>query len=359
MFDRYNPPASICIMRLSAIGDVCHTIPVVRTLQHYWPETKITWIIGKAEATLVGDIPDINFIIFNKADGLSAYKKLRTALKGQQFDLLLHLQESLRSSIATLFIKAKVKLGFNKQDAQDHQWLFCNQQIDFIPRQHYMDRLLQFTEKLELTPPEIRWDIPISTEDEKQALKLLPDGNPFIVISPCSSVVKRNWRNWTVEGYAAIADLAKTEYGLNVVFTGGPAQHEKLFGEKIQAKMNTTATNLIGKLTLKQLLATIKKSSAVISPDSGPAHMATTVGVPAISLFTTSNPNFTGPYYSKDWIVNKYPEALEKYNHTNVQDAPWGQRVRNPEAVELITVDDIAQKLATLPAATLSRKESL
>ena len=335
-------------MRLSAIGDVCHTVPVVRTLQHYWPETKITWIIGKAEASLVGDIPGITFIIFNKSDGLSAYNKLRKALNGQKFDLLLHLQESLRSSIATLFINAKIKLGFNKQDAQDHQWLFTNRQVDFVPRQHYMERLLQFTEKLELTPPEIRWDIPISSEDERHVASLIPHDKPFIVISPCSSVVKRNWRNWTIEGYAAVADLTFAEHGLSVIFTGGPSEQEKLFGQKIQAKIKTPATNLIGKLTLKQLLAIIKKSSAVISPDSGPAHMATTVGVPAISLFATSNPDFTGPYYSKDWVVNKYPEALEKFNSTNTKQAPWGQRVRNPEALELITVDDINQKLSTL-----------
>ena len=335
-------------MRLSAIGDVCHTIPVVRTLQYYWPKTKITWIIGKAEASLVGDIAGIEFIIFNKSDGLSAYSKLRKTLKGRKFDLLLHLQESLRSSIATLLIKAKYKLGFNRQDAQDYQWLFCNKEIDYIPRQHYMERLLQFTEKLELTPPEICWDIPISSEDENYVTSLLPDNKPFIVISPCSSVVKNNWRNWTIDGYAEIADLALSKYGLQVVFTGGPSEQEKLFGENIQSNMKTAATNLIGKLSLKQLLATIKKSAAVISPDSGPAHMATTVNVPAISLFTTSNPNFTGPYYSKDWIVNKYPEALKKYNNTNVKQAPWGQRVRNPDAVELISAADIDQKLAAL-----------
>jgi len=348
MYNRANPPSSICIMRLSAIGDICHTIPVLRTLQYYWPKTKITWIIGKAEASLIGDIPGVKFIIFNKADGLAAYGKLRKNLKGQRFDLLLHLQESLRSSIATLFIKAKVKLGFNKMDAKDQQWLFCNEQIDYIPRQHYMERLLQFTEKLELTPPEISWDIPISEEDEKYISTLIHTDKPYIIISPCSSVVKRNWRNWTTEGYAAVADLAYTKYGLNVIFTGGPGGQEKLFGEKIINKMQTSATNLIGRLSLKQLLAAIKKSTTVISPDSGPAHMATTVNVPAISLFTTSNPNFTGPYYSREWVVNKYPEALEKYNDTNIQQAPWGQRVRNPEAVKLITVDDIDQKLAKL-----------
>ena len=66
-------PESLCMLRLSAVGDVCHTLPVVRTLQAAWPETRITWIIGKLEASLVGDIPGIEFITFDKSKGLGAY----------------------------------------------------------------------------------------------------------------------------------------------------------------------------------------------------------------------------------------------------------------------------------------------
>ena len=96
MFNKDNPPQSICVMRLSAIGDICHTLPVIHTLQHYWPKTKITWIIGKNEAALVADIPNIEFIIFDKSQGIQAYGKLRQQLKNCQFDLLLHLLALLR-----------------------------------------------------------------------------------------------------------------------------------------------------------------------------------------------------------------------------------------------------------------------
>jgi len=332
-------------MRLSAIGDICHTIPVVRTLQLYWPKSEITWIIGKIEHSLVEDLPGVNFIIFDKSEGWSAYKKLKTNLQDKSFDLLLHLQESLRSSVATLLIKADVKLGFNKKDAQDFQWMFCNKQIDYVPRQHYMDRLLQFTDKLELVPPVLSWDIPVSAEDKDFVESKLTTQYPYIVISPCSSVVKNNWRNWTIDGYAEIADIAKNKYGMTVILTGGPNQREKSFGNEIQMKMKTDPLNVIGQLSLKQLLYLISKSRAVISPDSGPAHLATTVGVPAISLFATSNPNFTGAYKSKEWIVNKYPEALKKFNNKSVENARWGERVRSPDAMNLISVADVEEKI--------------
>ena len=117
-----NPPKRICLLRLSAVGDITHTLPVVRTLQHYWPETQLTWVIGKLEATLVNDIPDIEFIIFDKARGLYAYVDVWRQLRGRQFDVLLHMQMSLRASMLSLLIHAPIKLGFDKQRAKDMQW---------------------------------------------------------------------------------------------------------------------------------------------------------------------------------------------------------------------------------------------
>src|SRR6201999_4657537 len=99
-------PGTLCVMRLSAVGDVCHTLPVIRTLQAHWPETRITWIIGKLEASLVGDIPGIEFIIFDKSQ--NPYLQMRRALKGRRFDLFLHMQMSLRASMASLAVRAPV-----------------------------------------------------------------------------------------------------------------------------------------------------------------------------------------------------------------------------------------------------------
>jgi len=341
------PPKKICILRFSALGDVCQTVPVLRTLQHHWPDSEITWIIGKTEANLVGDIPNVRFIIFDKSRGVSAFADLRRQLGKQKFDLLLHLQEALRASIATLFIKAKIKLGFNRQDAQDHQWLFTNEQVEYLPRSHYMDRLLQFPKRLNLEPM-ITWDIPIPEADQKYIDQLFPTDEKLLVISPCSSVRRNNWRNWSIEKYAKISDLAWKKWGMQVVLTGGPSEMEQAYGKEICAMSNTPINNLIGQLNLKQLLALIKKSQAIISPDSGPAHMATTVGTPVIGLFATSNPEFTGPYNNKTWNVNRYPDAVQQYLGKSIDELPWGKRVRDPNAMDIITIDDVAKKLQQL-----------
>ena len=76
-----NQPKSLYILRLSAIGDICHTVPEMRTMQTVWPKTQITWIVGRVEAQLIGDIPGVEFIIFDKGAGHTAFKNLRQALK--------------------------------------------------------------------------------------------------------------------------------------------------------------------------------------------------------------------------------------------------------------------------------------
>src|SRR5690348_4816102 len=176
-------PESLCVLRLSAVGDVCHTLPVVRTLQAAWPATRITWIIGKLEASLIGDIPGIEFIIFDKSKGLGAYTALRRELKGRRFNLLLHMQMSLRASVASLAVKAPVRLGFDRQRAHDFQWLFTNKRIWYKPRQHVMDSLFGFSEALGIAERRLRWDIPVPDEARAFAKEQIPDGTGALIIS--------------------------------------------------------------------------------------------------------------------------------------------------------------------------------
>src|SRR5262245_56125732 len=156
-----TPPASVCILRLSAIGDTCHVLPVVRTLQRAWPETRFTWVIGRVEARLLGHIPDIEFIVLDKRSTATAYRTLRAAMKGRQFDVLMHMQVSLRASLLSTLIPAKVKLGFDRKRARELQWLFTSNRIRPADRQHVLDALFGFAEKFHVYEKLLRWDIPI------------------------------------------------------------------------------------------------------------------------------------------------------------------------------------------------------
>src|SRR6202030_622857 len=75
-----QPPRSVCILRLSALGDTCHVVPIIRTLQQAWPATQLTWIIGKTEARLMSLIEGVEFITVDKRASLTALRALRRQL---------------------------------------------------------------------------------------------------------------------------------------------------------------------------------------------------------------------------------------------------------------------------------------
>ncbi len=340
-FNTCSIPHNLCILRLSAIGDICHLLPVVRTLQHYWPQTKLTWIIGKQEHSLVGDIPDIEFIIFDKSKGLTAYKNLYRQLHGRHFDVLLHMQMSLRASIASLLVPARIKLGFDRKRANDLQWLFTNKKIPHVDKQHVVDSFFGFIETLGIQERILEWDIPISESTHQQVQQWLPD-SPYIIISPCSSMT---YRNWSIEGYAAISNHITEKHNKIVVLTGGPSEIEKEYGEKICTRCQHPPINLIGKTTLKELLAVIDSAELIIAPDSGPAHMATAVNTPVIGLYACTNPDRARPYQSQQWVIDKYQDAIRAEYGKSVNELTWGIRVRKMGTMDRIGINHVIDML--------------
>ncbi len=333
-------------MRLSALGDVCHTLPVVQTLRAAWPETEFTWIIGKMEANLIGDVAGIEFLSFDKSAGRTAYRELRHALADRRFDLLLHMQMSLRASLASRAVKAPIRLGFDRKRAHDWQWLFTNRRIPHVAREHVMDSFFGFARALGIGEKRLEWNIPIALEAQTYAQEMIPEDKPTLIISPCANARLRNWRNWPFERYGPVADYAVHELGWQVIVTGGPSETEAEAARIICTQSRANVINLQGKTSLKAMLALIARARVVISPDSGPVHMATAVGTPVIGLYATTNPDRAGPYLSQQWRINRYPEAVGKYLHKSVEEVPWGTRVRDPEAMSLIEPEEVIATLA-------------
>jgi heptosyltransferase I len=330
-------------MRLSAIGDTCHALAVIRRLQDNWPNVRVTWIIGKTEAALMSDIPDIDFVVFDKSRGRAAYRDVRTALAGKHFDIALCMHASLRANLLIRSLPAPIRLGFDKARAKDFQWLFTNRRIDAAPGAHALEAMMAFATAIGAAQRVLRWDIPLAQADRDFAAGIAAQDRPLVVISPCSSQRARNFRNWNVENYAAVITHLETRHGAQVVLTGGPSDLEKDYGARLAA--GTAALDLVGQSTLKQLAALITRADLVICPDSGPAHMATALGTTVVGLYATSNPARTGPYMSKKFTINRYPDAIRRYLDKNEAEVSWGQRVRDPDAMTLIEVSDVTEKI--------------
>ncbi|NND59765.1 MAG: glycosyltransferase family 9 protein, partial [Gammaproteobacteria bacterium] len=301
-------PAEVCILRLSAIGDTCHVLAVLRNLQSAWPQTRFTWVIGQLEAQLFADVAGVEFITFDKRAG-SRSQQLQP-LRDRRFDILLHMHASMRANLVSRHIKAQRRIGFDRARARDFQWLFTRERIPHRPHQHVLDGLLGFVDFLGLQRTAPRWDIPIRDEDAAFARQQRNADRGLVVLSPCSSQRARNFRNWPVARYAEIVDYLADSYETDVVLTGGPTSLERDYALEIGARSQAAVTDLVGKTSLRQLYALISEADAVICPDSGPAHMATAAATPVIGLYASSNPGRTGPYRSRELTVNRYPDAL-------------------------------------------------
>lgn len=336
------PPQSICLLRLSAIGDVCHAVAVLRALQRAWPDAKITWIIGKLEARLVGDIAGVEFLVYDKKSGRAGLAELKQRLRGRRYDVLLHLNASMRANRIARLVTAPIKLGYDRRRARDWQWLFTNRRIPAVDGQHVQEAMLSFAASLGVTDLSVDWQIPLSEADQAYAKEQIAEGERCLVISPCSS---HPLRNWHAAGYAAVADYAVEKHGLNVLLCGGPSELECDMGAAIMAAMRQPAKNLIGQDTLKQFLATLARATLLISPDSGPMHMARTVATPVIGLHAASNPLRSGPYGNAAYCVNQYPQAAKQFLGKTVEQLRWGKKIEHEGVMDLITVAQVTEKI--------------
>ncbi len=266
MSDLVTPPRTLCILRLSAIGDVTHVVAIVRTLQRAWPDTAITWVIGRIEARLIGLLPGVELIIIDKRSLRAGALALRRALRGRRFDVLLHMQTALRASLYSTLISARVRVGFDRARARELQWLFTNRKIAARSREHVLDSFFGFTEALGIQERRLEWQLPIPEDAARWAAELIPAGTRTLIVSPCSRWSARNWRS---ERYAALIDHAVRRHGLQVLLCGGPGDEERRMGAAIEAAVQVPVRNIIGTDTLVQLLALLARATVLLSPDLG------------------------------------------------------------------------------------------
>jgi heptosyltransferase I len=340
-------PESLCVIRLSAIGDCCHTLPVVRTLQAAFPATPITWVIGKTERSLLEGAKGIEFITFDKSLGMAAIFDVRRQLRGRHFPVMLQMHASMRSNLAGAVISAGRRIGFDRARARDKQWLFTNERIPARRHQHVMDGLFEFAEYLGVKDRTLRWDIPVSEADQRFAAELATGSGPLVVISPCSSQRFRNYRNWSIENYINVVQHMQRRHAARIIVTGANTAIENEYAAAITAA-GENIINLVGKTSLKQLLAIIGEADLVLCPDSGPAHMAAATGTPVVGLYATSNRHRTGPYFSQQLVADRYPDAVADEFGKEIDALRWGQRVRNPQAMARITLAEVAEKIDTV-----------
>ncbi|GAA4862520.1 glycosyltransferase family 9 protein [Luteimonas vadosa] len=333
-----GPPRSICLLRLSALGDATHVVPLVRTLRRAWPGVALTWVIGKAEHRLLEGLDGVEFLVYDKATGLAGMRALRRRLQGRRFDALLQMQVAARANLLSAFIPAGRRIGYDRSRAKDLHGLFVDERIPDRPGIHVLDAIGSFCEPLGLRQDQVAWELPVPDEARAWARSQWPgDGAPVLLVSPCSSHALRNWR---AERYAAVADHAASG-GWRVVLCGGRSALERETTDAILAAMRSPALDLVGKDTLKQLPALLERADLVLTPDSGPMHIANAMGSKVLGLHAASNPARSGPYSDPRYCVDRYDDAARKYLGKPAAALKWGAKIEREGVMDLVEVEDV------------------
>ena len=310
-----NKKPNILIIKLSAVGDVVHSLPFLEVLRDRFPSAMIDWVVEEDASGIVESHPEIDrLIIFPRKSWLKRFikkgeyigvgKEVTKFLKefqGRRYDIVVDLQGLLKSGILTFLANGKRKIALN--GGREGSLIFTNEKVAIPdPDLHALDKYLCIARYLGATNPVWNGQIPIYDTDKGHVDYLLGEiGNNSTLVA-VTPVAKWESKLWELHRFASLADTIKEELGAGVVFTG--SEGDKAAIEDIRSGMKTRALNLAGKTTLRELAYLYQKCAAVICTDTGPMHVAAAMGSPVVvALFGPTSPLRTGPYGAKHRVI--------------------------------------------------------
>jgi len=295
---------NILIVKLSALGDVIHTLPSLAALRKLYPDAHITWVVEEAAAGLLANHPLLDEVLISRRKAWItdvkagqvrlAWQEIKVFIKNlrrRSYDLVIDFHGLFKSSLLVFLSRGKRKLGYDSW--QELSGLFLNEKIPEDMTKHAVDRYFDFPLYLGAKKEKIEFILPQNADAERKVRRVLEnyklEEKNFIAINPIAYWETKLWNN---QKFAELADLIQKQLGKKVVFTGS----EKSLLDQITSKMVSHGINLGGQTSLPELAEVYKKAQMVITTDSGPMHLACAVGTPVIALFGPTDPARTGPY---------------------------------------------------------------
>lgn len=317
MYERNN--MRVLIVKLSAIGDVIHTIPFLRTLKLNFPHWEIDWVLEDVTYPLLKHNPLLTKIIEVKRKTWTRIRDMKglinfiLGLRKTSYDLVLDLQGLLKSGLVTLMARANEKLGLSI--AREFSHLFYSKVIEVDIERHALLRTLDVARALGAKAISEDASVFLPEGERKayemkfSALGLLP--HHYLVINP---VAKWPSKLWVQQNFATLARRLRQAMGYPVVFTGSKADRAYIQG--IIGQDGEGVLDLSGLTTLRELAFLLERAKVMISTDTGPMHLAAAMGCPVVALFGPTSPKRTGPFGSRHVVLRGKADCAPCFKKT-------------------------------------------
>ncbi len=334
-----GPRPRVAIVMLSAIGDAVHVLPVANALKRAVPSMQLVWAIQPVPHRLVHNHPAIDeFIIFHRRRGPRAareFLRARRELRHRPFDLVIDLQVYFKAGLLTSFAQSPVKLGFDRARARDLNWLFTTHRIPPHANQHVQDQYFEFLRYLGIEPEPVEWGIVITEEERERQRRFFER-----VERPVCAVVvgsSKPDKDWPSERYARLLEIIESDYGFQTVLIGGPAPRERAAAAEVMRRTRARPLNELGD-DLRRLIYLVDGADLLVSPDTGPLHVARALETPVVGLYGYTNPKRSGPYRMYQDLV------VDGYARYPGEDYPVSMEYR-PDGMVRISVELVREKI--------------
>lgn len=299
-----DPSPSVLIVRLGALGDVVHAMPVVAALREAWPTASVGWLVQAPYADLVSCVQGVTRV--HAVEGKVDVSALR-AVRAVRYDVCLDLQGLVKSAAYARLSGARRVIGFSKGLARESLATLAYGETTGHAGGHVIEKNLSVLSVLGLRPvgvPRIHLDLPPSHVLSSARALLGGDDVPFALVNPGAG-----WPNkrWPVERFGQLADRLHETLGLRTLVVWGPDE-ASLAAAVVRASASSAAV-MAPQSSIVDVLTLARAAAVVVAGDTGPLHLAAAIGAPIVGVYGPTPPERNGPWSPADRWVSRHADC--------------------------------------------------
>lgn len=324
---------AILIVRLGALGDIVHALPVAAALRDCFSDARIDWVVDERHRELLELVPVVDRRIVLRTRSASLRRRvmeLRRTLTRESYDIAIDLQGLLKSAVVARLSGARRILGFTPPHLRERAArVFYTETHDPGDTAHVIEKNLTLAASLGADVSRIRFPLTVPASAAGDAVRdrrSAAGDTAFVVLNPGAA-----WPNkrWPPDRFGAVAQWLRRERGLRSVVTWGPGD-ETMAAAVVDGSAG--AAELAPPTSIADLIAIVGEASLMVSGDTGPVHLAAAVGTPIVGIYGPTDAARNGPWSADDVTVSRFT-ACGCHHQRRCGAARW--------CLEDISVDDV------------------